>query len=323
MCLEMQKLSLPSCISPKDKAEVLIKAHKLVVGMSSFSHQDELLKADLLADGLAALPPIQLRPEGEPYIPEPRDSGADLTPRVEKSERQHLVPNANEGLRISMPGSTEDSHAETAPGSALEKTSVPPQKSHDSAGMPDLELDQAASVGSSTSPAPSDTDELSPLAERLASSGMTVVPSSTDESTITRQTPRPSTSGADLILPIIIFAVVKSNPAQLASQLMYLRRYRSAICLTGEASYALVNLTAVVEFLEHVDLAELGLGGNSDRVMRWVKVHCQPYRSDCRQYCRFIAHRAGVLGRKQRGRAVHRFGIVSPERTGLPGLRAG
>ena len=84
--------------------------------------------------------------------------------------------------------------------------------------------------------------------------------------------PKSSTSGADLILPIIIFAVVKSNPTQLASQLMYLRRYRSAICLTGEASYAIVNLTAVVEFLEHVDLAELGLGESSGKVMRYVIV---------------------------------------------------
>jgi hypothetical protein len=79
---------------------------------------------------------------------------------------------------------------------------------------------------------------------------------------------KPSTSGADLILPIIIYAVVKSNPAQLASHLMYLRRYRSAICLTGEASYAIVNLTAVIEFLEHVDMVELGLGAESDKVIR-------------------------------------------------------
>jgi hypothetical protein len=49
---------------------------------------------------------------------------------------------------------------------------------------------------------------------------------------------------------------------------MYLRRYRSAICLSGEASYAIVNLTAVVEFLEHVGLAELGLGEDSDKVIR-------------------------------------------------------
>lgn len=48
---------------------------------------------------------------------------------------------------------------------------------------------------------------------------------------------------------------------------MYLRRYRSAICLTGEASYAIVNLTAVVEFLEHVNLSELGLGSDSEKVM--------------------------------------------------------
>jgi hypothetical protein len=77
-----------------------------------------------------------------------------------------------------------------------------------------------------------------------------------------------ATSGADLILPIIIYAVVRSNPPQLASQLMYLRRYRSAICLTGEASYAIVNLTAVVEFLEHVELSQLGLGDESGRVIR-------------------------------------------------------
>ena len=78
------------------------------------------------------------------------------------------------------------------------------------------------------------------------------------------------TTGADLILPMIIFAVVKSNPPQLASHLMYIRRYRSAICLTGEGSYAIVNLTAVVEFLEHVDPTDLGLGDGSDKVIRYV-----------------------------------------------------
>jgi len=92
---------------------------------------------------------------------------------------------------------------------------------------------------------------------------------------------RQATSGADLILPIIIFAVVKSNPPQLASQLMYLRRYRSAICLTGEASYAIVNLTAVVEFLEHVELSQLGLGDESDKVIRCVAVTTLWRQADC------------------------------------------
>ena len=72
---------------------------------------------------------------------------------------------------------------------------------------------------------------------------------------VTTPPDRKGSSGADLILPIIIYAVVKSNPPQLASHLMYLRRFRSAICLTGETSYAIVNLTAVIDFIEHVQLS--------------------------------------------------------------------
>lgn len=102
----------------------------------------------------------------------------------------------------------------------------------------------------------------------MTDSVMTAQPSNQSSGKTTPPQQKQSTSGADLILPIIIFAVVKANPAQLASHLMYLRRYRSAICLTGEASYAIVNLTAVVEFLEHVDMAELGLGDDSGKVIR-------------------------------------------------------
>lgn len=112
-------------------------------------------------------------------------------------------------------------------------------------------------------PANSDPD----LIEEAMSDSVLTVTGQTQSEEPTQAAAPSTTSGADLILPIIIFAVVKSNPPQLASQLMYLRRYRSAICLTGEASYAIVNLTAVIEFLEHVDLAELGLGDESDKVM--------------------------------------------------------
>ena len=116
---------------------------------------------------------------------------------------------------------------------------------------------------------PSQSPESSMIQEAMSDSVMTVHPDTpTKQSTTPPSSTKPSTSGADLILPIIIFAVVKANPAQLASHLMYLRRYRSAICLTGEASYAIVNLTAVVEFLEHVDMAELGLGDDSGKVIR-------------------------------------------------------
>ena len=75
------------------------------------------------------------------------------------------------------------------------------------------------------------------------------------------------TSGADLLLPIMIYAIVKSNPNQLVSHLLYAQRYRAAMATTGEAQYAVVNTTAAVEFLENVDLAELGLS-SAEKVLR-------------------------------------------------------
>jgi hypothetical protein len=76
-----------------------------------------------------------------------------------------------------------------------------------------------------------------------------------------------ATSGADLLLPIIIFAIVKANPNRLVSHLLYAQRYRAAVATSGEAQYAIVNMTAAVEFLENVDLAELGLS-SAEKVLR-------------------------------------------------------
>jgi hypothetical protein len=146
-------------------------------------------ETQLTTDGLEDLPPIELRPEGEPYVAPPPDEDQEMESMEDEEEKAE--DKEEEGGETDSPGVI--------------------------------------------------TEEPEPQQKR-------------------------STSGADLILPLMIYAVVKANPPQLASQLMYLRRYRSAICLVGEASYAIVNLTAVVEFLEHVHLSELGLG-DSDRVM--------------------------------------------------------
>jgi hypothetical protein len=69
-----------------------------------------------------------------------------------------------------------------------------------------------------------------------------------------------------VLLPMIIFSVVKSNPPHLVSNLLYTQRFRNQ-SVGGEESYCLINLMAVAEFLENVDLAALGLG-DSDKVMR-------------------------------------------------------
>ena len=70
----------------------------------------------------------------------------------------------------------------------------------------------------------------------------------------------------DVLLPLIIFSVVKCNPPHLVSNLLFTQRFRNQ-SVGGEGSYCLINLMAVAEFLENVDMAGLGLG-DSEKVMR-------------------------------------------------------
>ena len=68
----------------------------------------------------------------------------------------------------------------------------------------------------------------------------------------------PTPVSGDVILPLMIYSVVKSNPPNLLSHLLYIQRFRNE-SFGGEESYCLINLLAVAEFLENVDLAALGL----------------------------------------------------------------
>ncbi|EGN91890.1 hypothetical protein SERLA73DRAFT_118025 [Serpula lacrymans var. lacrymans S7.3] len=70
----------------------------------------------------------------------------------------------------------------------------------------------------------------------------------------------------DVLLPLIIFSVVKSNPPHLVSHLLFTQRYRNQ-SFGGEESYCLINLMAVAEFLENVDLGALGLGESEKEVI--------------------------------------------------------
>lgn len=66
-------------------------------------------------------------------------------------------------------------------------------------------------------------------------------------------------TSADLILPILIYSIVRSNPARLASNLLYVQRFRGVPLVRGEGSYCLVNVQAAVAFLQGVDVKHLGL----------------------------------------------------------------
>jgi hypothetical protein len=49
-------------------------------------------------------------------------------------------------------------------------------------------------------------------------------------------------AGADVLLPLLIYTVVKSNPQKFVSNLKFIQRYRMPSKLTGEASYCLTNM---------------------------------------------------------------------------------
>lgn len=95
----------------------------------------------------------------------------------------------------------------------------------------------------------------------------TVVVSPHDSSPPHPPLDKPTPVSGDILLPLIIFSVVKANPPHLVSHLLYTQRFRNQISGGGEESYCLVNLMAVAEFLENVDLEALGLSGGESRVI--------------------------------------------------------
>ena len=121
-------------------------------------------------------------------------------------------------------------------------------------------------------PRATDADTSATFSE--ASSGATLrltepVNSDTDSPLLTVSPPKtPTPVSGDILLPLIIFSVVKANPSQLVSHLLFTQRYRNK-SVGGEESYCLINLMAVVEFLENVDLAALGLKDSESKVLRY------------------------------------------------------
>lgn len=109
-------------------------------------------------------------------------------------------------------------------------------------------------------------DDPSPNSAQQSSSSTSEKEESVPRDNLKAETPKrraPTTSSADLILPILIFAIVSSNPPSLASNLLYIQRFRTESLVRGEAAYCLVNVQAAVAFLENVDPPALGLQGAS------------------------------------------------------------
>jgi hypothetical protein len=201
------------------------------------------------------MPKIRLRPDGEDYT----TPDATTPPAVDLAlDGQIELSTTDSSATITesaVQHETEASQSETVATPVPHKPEVMPS-AHT---LPALVLPDAAQEMSIHEAM---TSDMTPTKEMLN-------PNESDN--LNGGTIGSSVSGADLLLPLIIFAIVKSNPARLVSHLLYIQRYRTSLCATGEANYVTVNVTAAVEFLENVDLADLGLS-SAEKVMRWVKL---------------------------------------------------
>ncbi|KAJ9092234.1 hypothetical protein QFC19_008771 [Naganishia cerealis] len=207
--------------TPKAKSDILVQAHKLVIG------------------GLANMPKIRLRLDGEDFeSPDPEVSLAVKDKALPDQPDSEATAETSEDVR-----GTDNSEAVATP--IPDRPTAMPSVTT----LPELVLPDAAQQMSLHEAM---SNDMTPTSENPEGDRF-------DQMADDAQLIGSTASGADLLLPLIIYAIVKSNPARLVSHLLFIQRYRTSVCATGEANYVTVNITAAVEFLENVDLAELGL----------------------------------------------------------------
>ncbi|KAG1817291.1 uncharacterized protein BJ212DRAFT_1480525 [Suillus subaureus] len=179
----------------------------------------------LTVDGLSRLPPIKLS-NGEKQLEEPEPPQRKASPPPGPIEVVDIPLVASPDVLFSPNPQSDGDAAHGSP----EKLSL----------LPSVSSPQA----------PSSTTESSiPIPPHASSPRLTM-----------SHAQQPTAVSGDVLLPLLIFAVVKSNPARLVSHLLFTQRYRNAAFAGGEERYCLINLMAVVEFLENVDLGAVGVG---------------------------------------------------------------
>ena len=107
------------------------------------------------------------------------------------------------------------------------------------------------------------SDDAGPSAREWPLAQPAPASASTQSSRAPSPTKKSSLSSADLILPLLIYSLVQHCPAQLASDLKFVHRFRAQDLFRGEGAYCATGVSAAVEFLVHADALELGLPASS------------------------------------------------------------
>ncbi|KAM0750725.1 hypothetical protein T439DRAFT_380596 [Meredithblackwellia eburnea MCA 4105] len=235
--LELARLQDSSTRSPSDKLAVMVNVHKIIV------------------EGLSKLPPIPLKETAgaSPFISRQANEGSEIEMDDASSRTSRKST-----TQTDSPSPIEDSD------DSEQKTPRPDSHAGTFGNVADLHLPPSARssavfVKAQASPAP---DFASSMMEATGGSVFDTHGKSESE-----KPAGPTSSSADLILPLLIYLVVQSNPPRLPSTLLYLQRFRTESLARGEASYCATNFHAVQEFLNSVDIAALGLSSQNIKGM--------------------------------------------------------
>ncbi|KAH9004555.1 hypothetical protein EDB86DRAFT_1959670 [Lactarius hatsudake] len=190
-----------------------------------------------VVDGLSRLPPIRLKSEAELENQKNPEAPHFINDRPTEPDDENVPPVDARPPPIIVSPDSETRILVESPVAAEGVTSI-----------------ASATLGYANQP------------EYLPSYNPPPIQATTPPTAMRSRSSSPTPVSGDIILPLMIFAVVKANPSHFVSHLLYAQRFRNQR-VGGEESYCLVNLMAVADFLENVDLKALGLGESEKKVM--------------------------------------------------------
>lgn len=273
--VEMQKLG--SVKSPSDKMNVILASHRVVVdALNREPAVQELLHE--IQEAKASSPTDEANSTADTSVGVPRSKSKrasipkilmdGVIPRLDATssvtgERSPKIP-MDEGYdnpsgTEEKTGPVDNTGSDDTPALASQQAKPEESKEGEQVNTDEKGSDKvesvpkeesttgtSSSVDPETETAPVETDNGKPTnATRTASS-------STSSSAKGQYS-------ADVLLPLLIFSVVKCNPPMLISNLRYIQRFKVQDHLSGELAYCLTNMMAVVSFLETLDPKALGL----------------------------------------------------------------
>ncbi|KAF9987971.1 hypothetical protein BGZ75_010236 [Mortierella antarctica] len=200
---------------------------------------------------------IEAASEDTPSIETTRDRTNSTTDAEEKAEQVEDAEDSK-GKEKVVDVPTKDSPERITSGDAA-KMGVEESKEEKAANdinPAEIELPKSPEPNTSTMPSITTPEDGAAEAEPAESTTGTKVPSQAPPSSSRKQ------YSADVLLPLLIFSVVKSNPPMLISNLRYIQRFKVQDHLTGELAYCLTNMMAVVSFLETLEPQALGLSSD-------------------------------------------------------------